>query len=351
MDGREKDCDLGLYPRHQLWGSDALQRHGYSVETIPSVIGTDNWMRRLLCCLTAATRLRLGNMDQEFQAITKLRPYDAIYGVSYQDIFLLTWLRKLKLINAKILVWAYTKLIKMPRLHELVRPETFYRGIDGVLCLTQKAVDGYAKIAPQAVVRKIDWGADLDMFQPRNRVGEYFLACGRSQRDYDTLLKAAAKIRFPIKLIIPKSVLSKTPLPPNVEFIGGPNDPSSDRGIPYREFVDPHLANCRAVLVPLLEDCNTSAGFTNSIEAFAVAKPVIMTRTGCLDLDLANTGSGLYVESGDVDGWVRAMNLLAADPALAQEMGRRGRNRAEVHFNSERFGRDVCKFFDLCIYQ
>jgi glycosyltransferase involved in cell wall biosynthesis len=141
-------------------------------------------------------------------------------------------------------------------------------------------------------------------------------------------------------------------LSPNVEIIGGPESPADDRGISYPELIERHLAHCRAVLIPLQEDQNTTAGLTNAIEALAVGKPVLMTRTGCLDLDVAASGCGFYVNPGDADGWARAMRILVQDPHLALEMGRHGRAFAEKYYNTERFGRDICEFFDrLCISQ
>jgi glycosyltransferase involved in cell wall biosynthesis len=111
-------------------------------------------------------------------------------------------------------------------------------------------------------------------------------------------------------------------------------------------LIEKYYADCRAVLVPLYDDPNNTAGLTNCIEAFAVGKPVIMTRTGCLDLDLTAHNTGLYVNPGDVDGWVAAMRALAENPELAMDLGRNARGQAEQHYNCDRFGRDVCNYFD-----
>jgi glycosyltransferase involved in cell wall biosynthesis len=240
----------------------------------------------------------------------------------------------------------------MPALHRMLRPSCFNQGLDGVLCLTQKTAIAYQQVAPHASIQKIDWGADLQMFQSNLSAGNYFLACGRTQRDYKTLLRAAANVRFPVKLIVPRDTFNNVTLPPNVEIVGGPDSPADDRGISYPELIERHLAHCRAVLIPLQEDQNTTAGLTNAIEALAVGKPVLMTRTGCLDLDVAASGCGFYVNPGDADGWARAMRILVQDPHLALEMGRHGRAFAEKYYNTERFGRDICEFFDrLCISQ
>jgi glycosyltransferase involved in cell wall biosynthesis len=344
LDGRERDCEKGLYPRHQLWGSDYLAQHGYDVTTLST--GSRQMLSRFSRKLTAATRLRVGNVEQEMQLIKHLRDVDFVYGVTAWDLFTLIWLRSLRLIRAKVVVWIYSPQIKMPWLHELLRPSVFNRGFDGVLCLTQKTAACYKQLASRASIRKIDWGADLGLFKHYGKKGDYFLACGRTQRDYDTLLKAAAQVDFPIKLIVPQSTFKDRVLPPNVEIAGGPKSPADDRGIPYPELIEKYYAACRAVLVPLHDDPNNTAGFTNVIEAFAVGKPVIMTQTGCLDVDLTANNVGLYVKPGDSDGWVKAMRTFADNPALASEMGQRARAQAEKHYNTDRFGREVCEFFD-----
>jgi len=41
-----------------------------------------------------------------------------------------------------------------------------------------------------------------------------------------------------------------------------------------------------------------------------MGKPIIMTRSGCLDVDLDELGIGRYVPPGDVDAWVDEISSL-----------------------------------------
>ena len=57
----------------------------------------------------------------------------------------------------------------------------------------------------------------------------------------------------------------------------------SDKAIDYATLRK--YAQCIGVCIPLIDDPNDTSGYTNLLEAIAMAKPVIMTGTGCLHLN------------------------------------------------------------------
>lgn len=350
LNGRETDCDQGLYPRHHLWGADSLEAHGYDVKIVPS--GSAEPIYRFAREIGRLTRFRFGNPEQELRILGLLRGADAIYVVTSTDIFWLAGLRALKLITAKLVVWRYTPVMQTSKWKPLgiTRGAAFLTGFDGIMCLTDKTALSYRPIAPRALVKRIDWGADLKMFSlpPRSDQGEYFLCCGRTGRDFETLIKAAREINFPVRMIIANESLSSLNIPANVTIVGGPKTCLDDRGISYAQLKEQY-ANARAVLIPRLPDENETSGYTNLLEALAVGKPVIMTRTGCLDFEVEEKGVGLSVEPYDVAGWVKAMNLMSSGEVDCLAMGERSRKLAESYYNTTRFGNDVCAFFDTLL--
>jgi glycogen(starch) synthase len=73
-----------------------------------------------------------------------------------------------------------------------------------------------------------------------------------------------------------------------------------------------------------------------TLEAMAHGLPVVATRTGGIPDKVRDGETGRLVAPGDVDGLAAALSDLAADPSRRQEMGRRGRERAEADFAWER---------------
>ena len=49
------------------------------------------------------------------------------------------------------------------------------------------------------------------------------------------------------------------------------------------------------------------------LEAMAMRKPVLMTRSGCLHFDPSSRNFGILVEPGDSQGWSDAMNRILND--------------------------------------
>jgi glycosyltransferase involved in cell wall biosynthesis len=73
-----------------------------------------------------------------------------------------------------------------------------------------------------------------------------------------------------------------------------------------------------------------------TLEAMAHGRPVVATRAGGIPDKVRDGQTGRLVAPGDVDGLAAALADLAADPSRRQEMGRRGRARAEADFAWER---------------
>ena len=68
------------------------------------------------------------------------------------------------------------------------------------------------------------------------------------------------------------------------------------------------------------------------IEAMHHGLPVVSTRVGAVPELVGESGCGLLVEPGDVDGLTRALGELLAEPARARELGERGRRHARGRF-------------------
>jgi len=216
----------------------------------------------------------------------------------------------------------------------------------GIIALNPAAADHAKKIAPKVKVAHLGWGADLSSFPTLPYAPEWFLSCGITQRDHVTLAAAAAQTSATIQVISPN-------LPPGLVWpthtrllTGGIHDDT----VNYEALLRDHYAKCAASLIILKHDPveYTAVGFTNLIEAFAMARPVIVTRTGALasEIDVEREGCGLHVPAGNAPALAHAIETLANDSHLAKAMGLKGRQLAERHYNINRFAAQLHTFFD-----
>jgi glycosyltransferase involved in cell wall biosynthesis len=95
-------------------------------------------------------------------------------------------------------------------------------------------------------------------------------------------------------------------------------------------------ARSRFVVVPL-QRSDTDNGVNVILEAMAMGKPVICSRTRG-QVDVIQEGvTGLFVPVGDAKALRKAILELWNDPARCREMGRAGRAYIEKHHTVERF--------------
>jgi glycosyltransferase involved in cell wall biosynthesis len=166
--------------------------------------------------------------------------------------------------------------------------------------------------------------ADERFFRPAAAPREPLIAsAGLEWRDYPTLVEAVrglevrAKIMAASPLSRKRSELEGYPLPPNVT-VGG-CDLADLRAL---------YADSSFVVVPLHET-DFQAGITTILEAMAMGKAVITTRT-VGQRDVVREGeTGMYVAPGDVRGLRKAIVWLYEHPAEAAAMGARGRRLLE----------------------
>lgn len=82
-----------------------------------------------------------------------------------------------------------------------------------------------------------------------------------------------------------------------------------------------------------------------AIEALAAERPVVATRVGGTEAVVDDGESGFLVPVGDVDGLAEHLARLAADPALREELGRRGAESVGERYGLERMVDDVERLY------
>ncbi len=182
---------------------------------------------------------------------------------------------------------------------------------------------------------------DQMFYSPRQVEEDMICAVGAEMRDYATLLKALGGTDLRCHI-----ATDHVRVPGKVRLI-------NDRRVPIGDVVArtdtqitsgrmslPELRNLyarsRFVVVPLLPS-DSDNGVTVILEAMAMGKPVICSRTRG-QVDVVQDGvTGLYVPVGDDEGLRAAMLSLWNDPERTQEMGRSARAYVEAHHTLEMF--------------
>ena len=138
---------------------------------------------------------------------------------------------------------------------------------------------------------------------------------------------------------------------PNVKVIdSGKGWNFEKKRVSYDQLLHNYYGRSAASLIILKPDPAeyTAVGFTEIIEVMAMARPIIMTRTGALptEIDVEKTGCGIFVPPGNSEALAEAIETLGNDPGRAEAMGKKGRELAESYYNIERYAKDLHTFFE-----
>jgi len=182
---------------------------------------------------------------------------------------------------------------------------------------------------------------DQVFYSPRRIEEDMISAVGAEMRDYVTLLEALRGTGLRCHI-----ATDHVRIPSRFRFLNDPRVPIGNIGA----GTDTHItagrmslielrnlyARSRFVIVPLLPS-DTDNGVTVILEAMAMGKPVICSRTRG-QVDVIQEGvTGLYVPIGDAAALRTAILSLWNEPLRAQQMGRNARAFVEKHHTLEKF--------------
>lgn len=213
------------------------------------------------------------------------------------------------------------------------------------------AVVTWSSVQRQALIENIGYPAervylirhyvDQVFYSPRSVEQNMICAVGAEMRDFATFKNAisttgirchiaADHVRIPGRF----RLLNDRRVP--ISQIGARCDANVTEGRLTLTELRNLYAQSRFVVVPLLPS-DTDNGVTVILEAMAMGKPVICSRTRG-QVDVIQEGvTGLYVPIGDADAMRNAILALWNDPLRAEQMGRAARAYVEQHHTLEKF--------------
>jgi glycosyltransferase involved in cell wall biosynthesis len=181
-------------------------------------------------------------------------------------------------------------------------------------------------------VEFVPFGVDLVAFRPSDEPPEHdVVSVGADpHRDFELLLAVARET--------PEATFHLVTTAEHARLLGVmPPNVSLEADLPFDEMRR-RLERSRVVVLPVRQN-SYSGGTTVLLQAMALAKPVVVTRTVAIasGYGLANGENVWFVDPGDGEGLGRATVTLLRDGAQAAGLGARARATVERALGWERY--------------
>lgn len=321
------------YTRAPLEELEALERrdlHPRSslfARTLNSDLLDGNYLAQVTGVRQAVYRRLPPPVAQVLEAFHQRKRYDAV--LSWAEHLGIPFAGLLKATGSRVPhvgIWSWISRPKKARAIALVQS-----GVDRIVLMSGQqrsfALDKL-QLPPRKVVTA-RWPVDQKFFRPAAGESDMICSVGREMRDYGTLIEAMRET--PIRCHIAANVVEGKrdawveaveragPLPPHITI--GKKDFADLRSL---------YARSRFLVMPLLET-ETDNGTTSMLEAMAMGKAVICSRTRGLTESFAEGKTGILVPVGDIRALRDAIRHLWDHPEEAERMGREGRRVIEAH--------------------
>jgi glycosyltransferase involved in cell wall biosynthesis len=299
------------------------------------------WDETLLDSSRALSRVPEWRLAQEVQR--RRHEYDAI----------VTWAERLSMALTAVQRFARNKKPHIAMMCQFAKPNIqvpfrmFGRSLHAVITWT--SVQHRYLIEhlgfPSERVYLVRHFVDQLFYSPRAAKEDTICGVGAEMRDYPTLIEALRgtdlschiatdHVRIPYRF----RVLRDRHVP--VDALSVPPDAKVTLGRKTLPELRDLYARSRFVVVPLVPT-DSDNGVTVILEAMAMGKPVICSRTNG-QVDVIQDGvTGIYVPVGDPASLRTAMLSLWNDPARARAMGALARSYVEQHHTLDKFASSV----------
>lgn len=302
----------------------------------------DDFGRRLLHRFENAARL---NFSEAFWVSRHLSRHTAVLSTSEKIAIPLAAMLALKRQQVPHVVIAHRLTSRFK--HALFRAWPLHHSFSQVVCLSRAQADfAVNKMGlPPDTVTFVHDKVDHRFFRPGPQAaGDYILAVGRERRDYQTLLAAVAGTE--LKLVVVASSLwtgasglwtgrrrmKADEVPENVTIL---------RYIPHVDLRDLY-ANARLVVTPLF-DVPYAAGVNATLEAMAMGKPHIVTRTAGICDYVVDEETGVYAPPEDPLALRQQILRLWHSPADGRRLGENARQAVDEGMNLDTYSRRIAQ--------
>jgi glycosyltransferase involved in cell wall biosynthesis len=189
-------------------------------------------------------------------------------------------------------------------------------------------------VAPDKIVL-LKRGTDQKFWYPSESDTDMICSVGMEARDYPTLIEAMRNVDIPCHIAVSST---RGELFDTVKRLYDIDDIPSNISVGRKshEELRSLYQRCRFVVVTLMES-DSDNGLTTILEAMAMGKPVICSKTEGQVGIIEDGVNGIFVPQGDKEALRKAIIELWNDPERCREMGAKGRKFIEENHSMEQF--------------
>ena len=288
---------------------------------------------RFLRRLEQHTRL---NFTEAFGVARELEAYTAVLSTSEKVAIPLAAMMAAKGQRVPHVVIAHRLSSRFKQ--ALFRLWSLHRSFTRVVCLCRAQAEYAVQEMglPETAVTFIPDKVDHRFFRPAAAwtEGEYILAVGQERRDYQTLLQAVAGTGLKL-VIVASSLWSKD--------VALPEDRAANVTVLHNissQRLRKLYAQARLVVTPLF-DVPYAAGVNAVLEAMAMGKPLIVTRTAGISDYVVDDVTGVYTPPENPPALRRQILRLWPDAAYRRRLGLNARLAVEDGMNLDSYTRRI----------
>jgi len=217
---------------------------------------------------------------------------------------------------------------------------------DGIITIDAHEKDELLRRFPEKKdrIEYIPFGVDTDFFKPRPDVIQenIIFSPGRDPgRDFETL--GAGIKDLDISAIITARSWNIRKIKPLPSYM-------LHKDLPIEEFIQTY-ARAKIVVLPLntVSGVNNAMGCSTLVEAMAMGKAIIATRTKMTESYIIDGVNGILVPPRDPHALKVAIADLLKDEIKREKLGKKARVLAEEHYNTETFASNLAEYFKKII--
>lgn len=275
----------------------------------------------------------------------KFFSYDIIFSSTGFGSLLLKSILKIKKPKWVMLDFSITGMLSS---RKTLKQKVFYfivKHADGIVTISKDEEEKLIKIFPEKknFIKFIPHGIDTSFFSPDKNTKEeknFILSVGRDPgRDFDTLFKSIKNIDCNLKITArPWNIKHLLPLPKNVTL----ND------FTPKELIQEYR-KASIIILPLKTSggINDAMGCSTLMEAMAMGKAVIATKTPTMESYITDGENGILVTEGDSDELQKAIIKLIHNEEYRKKLGHSAREFVEKNCEAELFSSRLANFFKL----
>lgn len=210
----------------------------------------------------------------------------------------------------------------------------------GIITLSEQEAEALKSYFPHMIerIQYIPFGADLSFFKPRSVPEEHqvFTVGLAPDRDYGTLFTATNGLGVEVVVTRSRTIDEMKSLPSYVRA----------HFFSSKELLEEY-AKSKIVVLPLdiQGGLNNASGCSTLVEAMAMGKAVIVTRTPTTEAYVTHGINGMLVDPKDIDGLRTAIHDLLMNDEKRKTLGKNARAFVENTCDAEKTAQKMAEFF------